>query len=193
MCSSDLGGLKLVQGNLGRAVIKTSAVRKEFQVICAPARVFDSQQGFVDAFNRGEFKQDTVVVLTHQGPSANGMPELHKLIPFLGVLQNSGLRVALLTDGRLSGASGRVLAAIHVTPSTLVGGLIGKVRDGDIISIDAQAGSLELEVSKDETDQRSATTADGQARPNGMGRELFDVFRDAVSESEQGGTVLRRS
>jgi phosphogluconate dehydratase len=186
------GGLKLVQGNLGRAVIKTSAVKEEFRSIRAPARVFTSQQEFVDAFNLGEFKTDVVVVLTHQGPSANGMPELHKLIPFLGVLQNSGLRVALLTDGRLSGASGRVLAAIHVTPSTLAGGLIGKVRDGDMISIDAHAGTLELEVSDQDASQRPAADPAQTGSGRGTGRELFGVFRQVVSESEAGGTVFLR-
>jgi phosphogluconate dehydratase len=185
------GGLRLVQGNLGRAVIKTSAVKASHHRIHAPARVFDSQQAFVDAFNKGEFTRDMVVVLTHQGPSANGMPELHQLTPFLRVLQSSGLNVALLTDGRMSGASGQVLAAIHVTPDTLQSGLIGKVQDGDVVLIDAQAGIMELEVPADTLNQRAAPGPGSQDRANGMGRELFDVFRNNASDTEAGGTVLR--
>jgi len=185
------GGLRLVQGNLGRAVIKTSAVDEKYHRIEAPARVFDSQQGFVDAFNRGEFTSDTVVVLTHQGPSANGMPELHKLMPFLAVLQGSGLKVALLTDGRMSGASGKVLAAIHLTPDTLGKGLIGKVRDGDRVLIDAQAGVMRLEVDEAELQNRPGPGPGSEDAANGMGRELFDVFRANASDTEAGGTVLR--
>lgn len=185
------GGLKLVQGNLGRAVIKTSAVEKEFHRIHAPARVFDSQIEFANAFNRGEFTADTVVVLSHQGPSANGMPELHQLMPYLRVLQSSGLNVALLTDGRLSGASGQVLAAIHVTPDTLAEGLIGKVKDGDVILIDAQAGVMNLEVSDAELNQRPPAGLGSVDGSNGMGRELFDVFRSHVGDTEAGGSVLK--
>jgi phosphogluconate dehydratase len=185
------GGLRLVQGNLGRAVIKTSAVDARYHRIQAPARVFDSQKAFADAFNRGEFTSDVVIVLTHQGPSANGMPELHKLMPFLGVLQGSGLRVALLTDGRLSGASGKVLAAIHVSPDTLGHGMIGKVRDGDQVLIDAQAGLMQLEVDEAELQRRPQAGPCSEDNANGMGRELFDVFRANASDTESGGTVLR--
>jgi phosphogluconate dehydratase len=185
------GGLKLVQGNLGRAVIKSSAVKQEYHRIHAPARVFETQQAFADAFNRGEFSTDTVVVLTHQGPSANGMPELHQLMPFLRVLQSSGLNVALLTDGRLSGASGQVLAAIHVTPDTLGRGAIGKVQDGDMVLIDVHAGIMRVDVSDAELDLRPAAELAIKDRANGMGRELFDVFRAHVGETEAGGTVLR--
>ena len=185
------GGLKLVQGNLGRAVIKSSAVKEEYHRIHAPARVFETQQAFADAFNRGEFTTDTVVVLTHQGPSANGMPELHQLMPFLRVLQSSGLNVALLTDGRLSGASGQVLAAIHVTPDTLGKGVIGKVQDGDMVLIDAHAGVMRVDVPDAELDLRPAAELAVKDRANGMGRELFDVFRAHVGEPEAGGTVLR--
>jgi phosphogluconate dehydratase len=188
---TDHGGLQLVQGNLGRAVIKTSAVREKYHRIEAPARVFDSQQDFVDAFNRGEFKTDMVVVLTHQGPSANGMPELHQLTPFLRVLQASGLRVALLTDGRMSGASGQVLAAIHVTPDTLGEGLIGKVRDGDMVLIDAVAGIMKLDVPEAELSQRPDAGPGSEDAADGMGRELFDVFRKNASDTEAGGTILR--
>jgi phosphogluconate dehydratase len=185
------GGLRLVEGNLGRAIIKTSAVKEKYRRIHAPARVFDSQQDFVDAFNKGEFTSDMVVVLTHQGPSANGMPELHKLTPFLSVLQRSGLHVALLTDGRMSGASGKVLAAIHLTPDTLGGGLIGKVRDGDMLLIDAHAGKLDLEVDEDELQARPGPGPGSEDAIDGMGRNLFDVFRANASDTESGATALR--
>ena len=185
------GGLRLVQGNLGRAVIKTSAVKEKYHRIEAPARVFDTQQDFVDAFNRGEFTTDMVVVLTHQGPSANGMPELHQLTPFLRVLQGSGLKVALLTDGRMSGASGQVLAAIHVTPDTLGNGLIGKVRDGDMVLIDAQAGIMKVNVSDATLSERPGPGPGSEDSADGMGRELFEMFRRNASDTEAGGTVLR--
>ena len=188
---NDHGGLQLVQGNLGRAVIKTSAVKEKHHRIKAPARVFDSQQAFVDAFNSGEFTSDMVVVLTHQGPSSNGMPELHQLTPFLRVLQASGLKVALLTDGRMSGASGQVLAAIHVTPDTLGGGLIGKVQNGDMVLIDAVDGIMMVNVSDADLSQRPDPGTGSEDSADGMGRELFDVFRKHVGETEAGGTVLR--
>jgi len=188
---NDHGGLQLVQGNLGRAVIKTSAVKEKYHRIEAPARVFDSQQGFVDAFNKGEFTTDMVVVLTHQGPSSNGMPELHQLTPFLRVLQASGLRVALLTDGRMSGASGQVLAAIHVTPDTLGEGLIGKVQDGDIVLIDAVEGTMKVDVPDAVLSQRPDPGPGSEDSADGMGRELFDVFRKNCSDTEAGGTILR--
>ena len=185
------GGLRLVQGNLGRAVIKISAVDARYHRIHAPARVFDSQQGFVEAFNRDELTSDTVVVLSHQGPSANGMPELHKLVPFLGVLQRRGLKVALLTDGRLSGASGKVLAAIHVTPDTLGNGLIGKIHDGDMVLIDAREGIMQVDVSEAELRKRPEPGPGSEDSADGVGRELFDVFRSSASDTEAGATVLR--
>jgi phosphogluconate dehydratase len=185
------GGLRLVQGNLGRAVVKTSAVDPQFHRIEAPARVFDNQQAFTDAFKAGAFTADTVVVVTHQGPAANGMPELHKLMPYLGVLQSRGLRVALLTDGRLSGASGKVLAALHVTPETLADGPIGKIRDGDIVCIDAEAGTMNVAVDAADWAARPAAGAGSEDAEHGMGRELFDVFRANASGSEAGATVLR--
>ncbi|MDX2418870.1 MAG: dihydroxy-acid dehydratase, partial [Xanthomonadales bacterium] len=185
------GGLRLVQGNLGRAVIKTSAVKEKYHRIEAPARVFDTQQDFVDAFNRGEFTTDMVVVLSHQGPSANGMPELHQLTPFLRVLQGSGLKVALLTDGRMSGASGQILAAIHVTPDTLGNGLIGKVQDGDVVLIDAQAGIMQVNVSDTTLSERPGPGPGSEDSADGMGRELFEMFRRNASDTEAGGTVLR--
>jgi phosphogluconate dehydratase len=188
---SPEGGLRLVQGNLGRAVIKISAVKEKYHRIHAPARVFDSQQAFADAFNRGEFITDMVVVLTHQGPSANGMPELHQLMPFLRVLQNSGLRVALLTDGRLSGASGEILSAIHLTPDTLKNGLIGKVQDGDMVLIDAQAGVIEVDVPEATLSQRPEPGPGSEDAANGMGRELFEMFRQNAGDTEAGATVLK--
>jgi phosphogluconate dehydratase len=184
------GGLKLVQGNLGRAVVKISAVAPEFHRIEAPARVFESQQQVVDAFNRGEFTSDMIVVLTHQGPSSNGMPELHKLTPYLKVLQDSGLKVALLTDGRMSGASGQVLSAIHVSPDTLGNGLIGKVRDGDPLVIDAGQGVMNLAVSDEELDKRPPAAAGSEQSKFGMGRELFHVFRANVGDTEEGASVM---
>lgn len=188
---NDHGGLQLVQGNLGRAVIKSSAVKEKYHRIKAPARVFDSQQGFVDAFNRGEFTTDMVMVLTHQGPCSNGMPELHQLMPFMRVLQRSGLNVALLTDGRLSGASGEILSAIHLTPDTLSDGLIGKIRDGDMVLIDAGAGIVEVDVPDEILSQRPEPGPGSEESSNGMGRELFDVFRCHVGDTEAGATVLK--
>jgi phosphogluconate dehydratase len=184
------GGLRLLQGNLGRAVVKVSAVDPQYHRIEAPARVFDSQQAFVDAFKRGEFTADTVVVLTHQGPAANGMPELHKLMPYLGVLQSRGLRVALLTDGRLSGASGKVLAAIHLAPETVCGGAIGKLRDGDLVRIDAQAGLIEVDLPAEQLDARAPAGPGSQNTAYGMGRELFQAFRANAGDCESGATVL---
>jgi phosphogluconate dehydratase len=185
------GGLRLLQGNLGRAVVKTSAVDPQFHRIEAPARVFDNQQGLADAFKAGEIITDTVIVVTHQGPAANGMPELHKLMPYLGVLQSRGLRVALLTDGRLSGASGKVLAALHVTPETLCDGPLGKIRDGDRVCIDAKAGTMDVAVDAAEWAARPAAGAGSEEAGFGMGRELFDIFRANASGSEAGATVLR--
>ena len=188
---SPEGGLRLVQGNLGRAVIKTSAVKEKYHRIQAPARVFDSQQAFADAFNRGDFTTDMVVVLTHQGPASNGMPELHQLMPFLRVLQNSGLHVALLTDGRLSGASGEILSAIHLTPDTSNNGLIGKVQDGDTVLIDAAAGIVEVDVPDDVLQQRPEPGPGSEDSTNDMGRELFDVFRRNAGDTEAGATILK--
>ena len=134
---------------------------------------------------------DMVVVLTHQGPSSNGMPELHQLMPFMRVLQNSGLHVALLTDGRLSGASGEILSAIHLTPDTFNNGLIGKVQDGDTVLIDAAAGAVELDVSDAVLSQRPEPGPGSEDSTNGMGRELFDVFRRNAGDTEAGATILK--
>ena len=184
------GGLKLVQGNLGRAVVKVSAVKPEHHKIEAPAKVFTSQSQFIDAFNNGDLEQDLVAVVTHQGPQANGMPELHKLTPYLGVLQDKGFRVALVTDGRMSGASGKVLAAIQVTPEALSGGALSKLRDGDIIRIDSTTGVLNVDSAA--LDDRQSIQIDLAQQHQGMGRELFSVFRQQVSSAEQGGSVFKR-
>ena len=161
---SDEGGLKLLTGNCGRAVIKVSAVPADRHVVEAPALVFDTQEEMLAAFEAGELERDFVAVVRFQGPRANGMPELHKLTPPLGALQKQGFRVALVTDGRMSGASGKVPAAIHVSPEVVAGGPLGKVRDGDVIRVDAHAGTLEALVDAAEWQRREpATLAPAQA------------------------------
>ncbi len=185
---SPEGGLRLVTGNLGRAIVKVSAVDAAHHSIEAPARVFHSQQAFVNAFNDGELERDFVAVVRYQGPCANGMPELHKLTPYLGVLQNRGFKVALVTDGRMSGASGKVLSAIHVTPEAIDGGPVAKIRDGDLICIDAENGVLSCIGDKDfESRQPPATDHEVQA---GMGRELFAAFRERANGAEQGASLF---
>jgi phosphogluconate dehydratase len=184
------GGLKMLRGNIGRAVIKISAVKPERHIVEAPAIVFHSQQELQDAFKEGRLNRDFVAVVRFQGPKANGMPELHKLTPPLGVLQDRGFRVALLTDGRMSGASGKVPAAIHVTPEAVDGGPIARIRDGDIIRIDAIRGTLELLVDAADLAEREPATADLSDNEFGMGRELFAPFRRAVGPSDQGASVL---
>ena len=182
---SPTGGLRLLQGRLGRAVIKVSAVPEDRHIIEAPARVFDSQEALLVAFSAGEVQQDMVAVVRFQGPQANGMPELHKLTPPLAVLQNQGFKVALVTDGRMSGASGRVPAAIHVTPEALAGGPLARVRDGDIVRVDAVAGTLDVLV--DETEWAARTPAPYNApAATGFGRELFTNFRRHAGGAEQG-------
>ena len=183
------GGLRLVSGNLGRAIVKVSAVDAEHHAIKAPARVFLRQQDFVDAFNNGELEQDFVAVLPCQGPRANGMPELHKLTPYLSVLQGRGFKVALVTDGRMSGASGTVLAAIQVTPEAICSGLIAKVRDGDLIEIDAAQGTLS--VTADGVDAREPHTE--TAPQYGLGRELFGAFRERSGPAESGASLFTAS
>jgi len=184
------GGVRLLSGNLGRAVVKVSAVAPEQRCISAPARIFHSQEAFSAAFDAGELNQDLVAVVRFQGPSANGMPELHKLSPYLGSLQNQGFRVALLTDGRMSGASGKVLAAIHVTPEACQNGAIAKLRDGDHVTIDADQGLLHTDA---DLSTRDAAVADLSANELGTGRELFKLFRRNVGAAEQGASVFERS
>jgi len=180
------GGLKLLSGNLGRAVIKTSAVKPQHRVVEAPAIVFNSQEEVMAAFDAKKLNRDLVAVVRFQGPRANGMPELHKLTPLLGVLQDEGYRVALVTDGRMSGASGKVPAAIHVTPESLCGGPLAKVRDGDVIRVDAETGVLEAKVSAEVWARRENASASLAAHHHGMGRELFAVFRANATGAEQG-------
>ena len=182
------GGLKVLTGQLGRAVIKVSSVKPEYRVVEAPALVFHSQDEMLAAFKRGELERDFIAVIRFQGPRANGMPELHKLTPALGLLQERGFKVALLTNGRMSGASGKVPAAIHVSPEAASGGPIARVKNGDLIRLDANAGTLELLVDADEWATRE--DADPDLRPNGygVGRELFAVFRAAATTAEEGAT-----
>ena len=187
---SHHGGLALVQGNLGRAVLKTSALPAGVGAVTAPAVVLSSQHELDAAFQAGELDRDCVVVVRFQGPKAIGMPELHKLTPPLGVLQQRGFKVALVTDGRMSGASGKVPAAIHVTPEALDGGLLAKVQNGDLIRVDADAGVLELLVDAAELAARSAATIDLTSSHYGMGRELFGGFRLQLSGAEQGACAL---
>jgi phosphogluconate dehydratase len=184
------GGLKMLRGNLGKAVIKISAVKPDRHIIEAPAIVFHSQQELQDAFKEGKLNRDFVAVVRFQGPKANGMPELHKLTPPLGVLQDRGFRVALLTDGRMSGASGKVPAAIHVTPEASEGGPIARIQDGDIVRLDAIRGTLEVLVDAATMAEREPATADLSENEWGMGRELFAPFRRAVGASDHGASVL---
>ncbi len=187
------GGLRRLTGNLGRAVIKVSAVKPEHRVVEAPAIVFDSQEAVQAAFKRGDLKRDFVAVVRFQGPRANGMPELHKLTPPLAVLQDEGFHVALVTDGRMSGASGKVPAAIHVSPECLAGGELAKVRDGDLIRLDAEAGTLTALVDAAEWAARGAATADLSGNEHGTGRELFASARACVSSAEEGAMIVGNS
>ena len=189
---SATGGLRLLQGNLGRAVIKTSAVPEDRWVIEAPARVFDSQDGLQAAFKAGELDRDVVCVVRFQGPRANGMPELHKLTPPLAVLQGRGFKVALVTDGRMSGASGKVPAAIHASPEALGAGPLARMRDGDVVRLDAVAGTLQALVDPAEWAAREpATLAPAQSDINAhdLGRELFGGMRRNVTSAEQGAVT----
>ena len=181
------GGIVQVAGNLGRGVMKVSAVPADRHVIEAPARVFADQEAVKAAFRAGEFTGDTVVVVRFQGPRANGMPELHALTPVLSVLQDRGLRVALVTDGRMSGASGKVPAAIHVAPEAAGGGPLARLRDGDVVRLDAGAGVLEARA---DLAGRAAAAPDLSANGFGVGRELFAGFRGAVSDATAGASVL---
>ena len=179
------GGMRLVQGNLGRATFKTSAVDPSRWTVAAPARVFDNQEAVLAAFKAGELDRDVVVVMRFQGPRANGMPELHKLTPPLGVLQDKGFKVALVTDGRMSGASGKVPAAIHITPEALGGGPLALVQDGDVIRLCANTGALEVLA-----DLSGRTPTQPPAETMGMGRELFAMLRRHADGAEQGGSAM---
>jgi len=182
------GGMRILSGNLGRACIKVSAVERERWIIEAPARVFSDQSEVQAAFKAGELERDVVVVVRFQGPKANGMPELHKLTPPLGVLQNRGFKVALVTDGRMSGASGKVPCAIHLSPEAIGGGAIGLIRDGDIVRLDAVEGTLNALVDPAEWAARELAATPAPAQ--GMGRELFALFRQAADEAEKGASPI---
>jgi phosphogluconate dehydratase len=186
---SPEGGLRLLTGNLGRGVIKVSAVKAEHRRVSAPAVVIDSQQTLVDKFEAGELARDCIVVVRFQGPRANGMPELHKLTPLLGSLLDKGFAIALVTDGRMSGASGKVPAAIHVTPEAAMGGPLARLRDGDMLTLDAAAGTLHCEISEEEMAKRPLASA-SQNSEHGVGRELFGMFRKVVSTPEAGASVI---
>jgi phosphogluconate dehydratase len=183
------GGLRLLSGPLGRAVIKVSAVKPEHRVVEAPALVFDSQDDFLAAFKAGRLDRDFVAVVRFQGPRANGMPELHSLSPALGVLQDRGRKVALVTDGRMSGASGKTPAAIHLTPEAADGGVLARIQDGDVIRLDAEAGTLQVKVAEAELMARPAAP-DPKAGEHGYGRELFAHMRAGAHPAEAGGGVF---
>ncbi|MGB2465823.1 MAG: dihydroxy-acid dehydratase, partial [Porticoccaceae bacterium] len=186
---SDEGGLRLMSGNLGRGVIKVSAVAPENQIVEAPAVVIDAQDDLEPLFKSGSLDRDCVVVVRYQGPKALGMPELHKLTPFLGTLQDRGHSVALVTDGRMSGASGKVPAAIHVVPEAADGGVLAKVQDGDIIRVNAVTGELMFVGDTAELEARDAAPQ-SDAGQRGCGRELFAVNRSNISNAEQGASYL---
>ena len=187
---SPEGGLKLLTGNLGRAVMKVSAVDPENQVVEAPAMVFDSQEGLREAFKAGRLTKDFVAVVRFQGPRANGMPELHQLTPTLGLLQDRGLKVALVTDGRMSGASGKVPAAIHVTPEAAEGGTLARIRDGDVIRLDPRTGTLAVIANAADLAARAPMAPDLSANQYGTGRELFRMFRANAQPAEMGAGIL---
>lgn len=182
------GGMRLVQGNLGRATFKTSAVAVERHTIEAPVRIFHDQNDAVTAFKAGELERDVIIVIRFQGPVANGMPELHKLTTSMGVLQDRGFKIALLTDGRMSGASGKVPAAIHLSPEAAIGGPIAKLRDGDIVRICATKGTIEALVDANEWDVREPAAKPPQHM--GTGRELFAIMREGADGAERGGSAM---
>lgn len=184
------GGLSVISGNLGRAVMKTSALKEPICKLKAPAVVFEDQYALDDAFNKGDLDKDCIVVVRFQGPAAIGMPELHRLTPPLGVLQDKGFKVALVTDGRMSGASGKVPAAIHLTPEAYKGGLIGKVQSGDLIEINTATGEMILHVDQSELDKREQASIDLTDSHQGMGRELFAGMRSTLSGAEEGACSL---
>lgn len=185
------GGLRLLTGAIGRGVSKVSAVKPENRVVEAPARVFDSQHDLKAAFEAGELTGDLIAVVRFQGPTANGMPELHAMTPVLGVLQDRGQRVALVTDGRMSGASGKVPSAIHITPEAACGGPLARVRDGDIIRLDPNTGDLELKVDADEFAKREPVAFRPAGSHIGLGREMFDSFRGRAGDTEAGASLFR--
>ena len=183
------GGMRVLTGGLGRAVIKTSAVAPAHRLVEAPARVFDDQAAFIAAFKAGELDRDVVAVIRFQGPQANGMPELHSLSPIMGILQDRGHKVALVTDGRMSGASGKTPAAIHVTPEAAAGGVLARVRDGDLIRLDADSGLLDIKVDADELARRPEDRPSVDS-DHGFGRELFVHMRRTAGPADRGASVF---
>ena len=186
-CFNPSGGTKVLNGNLGTSVIKVSAVDKKYQLIEAPAKVFISQHDVEDAYHQGLLNQDCIIVVNFNGPAANGMPELHKLMPILGNLQKAGYKTALVTDGRLSGASGKIPAAIHVSPEALRGGVIGLIKDGDIICLDCHSGTLNV---LSDLSHRTTPLLDTEANQVTWGRDIFKVMRDNVSGADKGASFL---
>src|SRR6056300_167301 len=189
---SSTGGLKLLKGNVGRSVMKTSAIPEEKHIIEGPGMIFDSQEELLEAFDEGKLEKDFIAVVRFQGPKANGMPELHKLTPPLSVLQNKGFKVAIVTDGRMSGASGKVPAAIHMSPEAALGGAIAKIKEGDMIRINAIVGSLNVLVDEDTWYERKIETLSESKKHNnahGMGRELFGALRKTVLPAEEGAVT----
>jgi len=184
------GGLRLLQGNLGRSVVKISAVAPEHRVVRAPAVVVTDQQDLLALFKAGQLEKDFVAVVRYQGPRANGMPELHKLTPPLAVLQDKGFKVALVTDGRMSGASGKVPAAIHLSPEALADGPIARVMDGDMVTLDCEHGVLEVEVDAASFAARPVQHPDLSNNAHGNGRELFGLFRRHATAAESGASPL---
>jgi phosphogluconate dehydratase len=184
---SEDGGIRIITGNIGRSVVKTAAVSEEHMIIQAEALVFQEQQDLITAFKNNELNRDFIAVLPYQGPSHKGMPELHQLTPTLTVLQKKGYRVALVTDGRMSGASGKVPAAIHMSPEAAKGGAIGKIKTGDMLTLDCVNGTLECHAK--DFEQRTFTGATNEDQ-KGIGREFFKVFRQSVTDSEEGACTL---
>jgi phosphogluconate dehydratase len=184
------GGLRILKGNLGSSVIKTSSLREGSFVIKAPAVVFEDQHELQSAFDAGELEKNFIAVVRFQGPKARGMPELHKLTPLLGVLQDKGFKVALVTDGRMSGASGKVPAAIHLCPEALDGGLIAKIKNGDMINLDGETGELNLLVDSQELAEREISQFKVSGHHKGMGREIFGFMRRNLSSAETGACSL---
>ena len=186
---SKQGGLQLLTGNLGKAVIKVSAVAESHQVVSAPAKVFSSQGELQEAYSRGELNTDFIAVIKEQGPKAKGMPELHKLTPVMATLQDQGYKVAIVTDGRMSGASGKVPAAIHLAPEAVEGGVIAKIHEGDLVTLDAPAGVLKVHVSDEELAKRELQLSQ-PSQTYGTGRELFAGFRNIVSSADLGASAF---
>ena len=184
------GGISLLKGNMGSAVVKTSALKEDNKIIEGPAKVFESQESLQEAFKKGELNEDFVAVVRYQGPASNGMPELHGLMKPLGALQDDGYKVAIVTDGRMSGASGKVPSAIHVTPEAAKGGIISKIQEGDMIKVDCVNGVLEVIVPDNILGERKIIKPDLSSNNYGMGRELFSIMRKTVNGADKGACTF---